>query len=87
MIKIHIMLCKQSLTWFWYKGIGTYLFGSATEFRENSKIDNSSTYSSAQSVKWVKNSTSTSINFETLSFRSESKAIRVLNSSTTDRRI
>ena len=63
-----------------YLGLDGGLEGSAT-------VDNSTTYTAAQSGKWTKNNSTTTIELETTYKRSGSNALRVRNASTTGRRI
>lgn len=66
--------------------IGTY---SDMEggFEKSSLIDNSTTFTSAQTNKWVKNNASTTITEESVFTRSGSKSLSITNSTTTGRRV
>lgn len=56
-------------------------------FESANLIDNSTTYSAAQTNKWVKNNTSSTIGEESSTVRSGAKSMSITNNSTTGRRV
>lgn len=56
-------------------------------FESANLIDNSTTYSAAQTNKWVKNNTSSTIGEESSTVRSGAKSMSITNNTTTGRRV
>ncbi|MBX2931101.1 MAG: T9SS type A sorting domain-containing protein [Chitinophagaceae bacterium] len=85
--KIFFTVLVFAATFFTQQAWGQSYLGLDGGFEGTATIDNSTTYTVAQSGKWSKNNSSTTIANETGTVRSGSNALRIQNTSNTGRRV